>query len=68
MILKIEMLIKQIREQKNISLRELSRRTGISDSHLSNIERGEKETVLSKLLMIADALDVEITDIFKRKN
>ena len=38
----IEYLIKDIRKSKNMTLRDLSRKTGISKSYLSEIERNEK--------------------------
>ena len=42
-LLRIEMLIRQIREEKNISLEELSKKANVSKAHLSYIERNEKE-------------------------
>ena len=35
--------LKEIREQKNLSLGDLAKKTGISKSHLNYIEKGEKE-------------------------
>lgn len=52
----IEIQIREIRKSKNISLTELSKLTNISKSHLSNIERGEKEPSISVLIRIALAL------------
>ena len=61
----IEIKIKEVREKKNISLSELSRMTKISKSHLSNIERGEKEPSLSILIRIALALKVDEKSLYK---
>ena len=61
----IEIKIKEVRERKNISLSELSRMTKISKSHLSNIERGEKEPSLSILIRIALALKVDEKSLYK---
>nr|DAL11014.1 MAG TPA_asm: Helix-turn-helix XRE-family like protein [Caudoviricetes sp.] len=55
--------IKQIREQKNISKYELCKRTGIQFNTLTYIERGD-DTKLSTLVKIANALDVDIKDLF----
>lgn len=59
------MLIRQIREQKNMSLDELSKKSNISKAHLSYIERNEKEPSISVLVKIAKSLDVEITELYR---
>lgn len=61
----IEIIIKEVRESKNISISELSRMTKISKSHLSNIERGEKEPSISILIRIALALKVDEKELYK---
>lgn len=61
----IEIKIREIRESKNISLTELSKLTNISKSHLSNIERGEKEPSISILIRIALALKVDEKQLYK---
>lgn len=61
----VEIKIREIRMSKNISLTELSRMTKISKSHLSNIERGEKEPSISILIRIALALKVDEKTLYK---
>ncbi len=61
----IEIKIREVRENKDISLSELSRLTNISKSHLSNIERGEKEPSISILIRIALALKVDEKELYK---
>ena len=61
----IEMKIREVRESKHISLSELSKMTTISKSHLSNIERGEKEPSISILIRIALALKVDEKELYK---
>ena len=39
----IEYLIKKVRKEKGVSLRELSKRANVSLGHLSDIENGIKE-------------------------
>ena len=63
--MRIEMKINKVRENKGISLNELARKTGISKSHLSNIERGEKEPSISILVRIALALNVDEKELYK---
>ena len=53
--MRIKILLKEIRNEKGISLEELSKMTGISRSHLNYIERGEKEPTLSIALRICVA-------------
>lgn len=64
-LLRIEIVIRQIREQKHISLEELSKKANISKAHLSYIERNEKEPSISVLVKIAKALNVRVADLYK---
>lgn len=57
--------IKEIRENKNMTLLELSKKTGISKSHLNYIERGIKEPTLSVLVKIAIALEVNESELYE---
>ncbi len=57
--------IKEIRENKNMTLLELSEKTGISKSHLNYIERGIKEPTLSVLVKIASALEVHESELYE---
>lgn len=50
-------LLRAERLARGLSLRELSARTGVSNAHLSGIERGLHEPSLSVLRAIASALD-----------
>ncbi|MDD7753813.1 MAG: helix-turn-helix transcriptional regulator [Clostridiales bacterium] len=66
--MKIEIILRKIRKEKNMSLDELAKLTGISKAHLSYIERNEKEPTISILCMIAKALNVSILDLFECHN
>ncbi len=63
--MKVIVLLKQIREERRISLEELAKLSGISKSHLSYIERQEKEPTLTILVKIAKALNIDIKDLYK---
>src|SRR5690606_26538740 len=52
--------IRAVREARNMSQRELSARSGLTQSHISQIERGTMEPGLSSLVDVARALDLEI--------
>lgn len=63
--MRIEPLIKEIRKSKGITLRELEKKTGISNGYLSEIENGRKIPNYLKALIIAKALKVDLNDIYK---
>lgn len=63
--MKIEILIKEVRLQKNMTLETLARLSGISKGHLSKIERQEREPKLSTIILIAKALKVDIEKLYK---
>lgn len=63
--LHIELLIKEIRKQKNITLDELSKRSGVSKTHINDIENNIKEPTLTIAISIAKALNVQLTDLYK---
>ncbi|MBW4875994.1 helix-turn-helix domain-containing protein [Prevotella histicola] len=54
-------LICQAREEKNISLEQLSEITGLSSIHLSRIEEGRLNIGIDMLSQILNGLDVKIT-------
>jgi DNA-binding response OmpR family regulator len=55
--------ISQMRQERRMALKELSRRTDLSQSLLSQIERAEVLPSLSDLFRIARALDVTLSEI-----
>ena len=63
--MRIEILIREIREKKNIRLEDLAKKAGIAKGTLSKIERQEQEPKLSTMILIARALKVEIKELYK---
>ena len=61
----IEILLKQIRQEKGMTLTKLSERSGVSTSHISDIENNYKMPSLIVMVKLAKALDVGITDLYK---
>ena len=51
-------------EEKNMSDVELARRIGVSRQTINNIVNGRRDTPLSRLHNIADALQVRVRDLF----
>lgn len=52
--------LRQLRTERGLSLRELARRTDVTASFLSQVERGTSNLSLDSLLRISDALDVSL--------
>jgi len=63
--MKIEILVKKIRQEKNMTLETLAKLSGISKGHLSKIERQEREPKLSTVIQISSALEVDIKTLYK---
>ena len=64
MIIEITYRIKQIREQRNLSLRDLASMSDLSHATISYIERGLRKPTIDVLIAIAEALNVEITELY----
>ena len=52
--------VRQLRQQKNITFKELKEQTGMSVSYLNEIERGKKYPKDDKIKLLADALGEEV--------
>lgn len=57
--------IRELREERNLSMRALARNSGISANALSMIERGRTSPSVSTLYKLTEALDVPITTLFQ---
>lgn len=56
--------IRGLRKTRDLTLKQMSRRTGLSVSLLSQIERAESSASISSLYKISAALDSRLTDLF----
>lgn len=63
--MRIEILLKQAREEKNITLQRLAELTGMSKWHLSRIENGETMPTILTIERIAVALKVDSKKLYK---
>lgn len=63
--MRVEILLREIRKERKITLDKLSKLTGMSKGHLSRIERKETEPTITSLARIALALNVDITELYK---
>jgi two-component system, OmpR family, response regulator len=57
-------IIRQLRKEKDLTLKQMARRTGLSVSLLSQIERAESSASISSLYKIAIALEARVRDLF----
>ena len=58
-------VIRDLRSRKGISQEVLSGMAGISRSHLSMIETGEKSANVDTLWRLAGALDMKLSDLMR---
>jgi DNA-binding NtrC family response regulator len=56
--------IRELRKARGLTLKQVARRTNLSVSLLSQIERAESSASVSSLFKVATALDVRITELF----
>lgn len=55
----------QIRTAKGYSLRELEEISGVSKTTINNIENGKANPTIETLLLLAKALNVELSALFE---
>jgi transcriptional regulator with XRE-family HTH domain len=60
--------IKELREQRGLSISELARRINTTQGYVSQIEAGIRTPTLDKLYRIKDALNIEMADFFSDEN
>lgn len=63
--MKITILLKQIREERQMSLEKLSRLSGVSTSHLNYIEKQQRDPTLTVLIKIAKALNIDVKNLYR---
>lgn len=57
-------IVRRIRKEQDLTLKQLARRTGLSVSLLSQIERAESSASVSSLYKIASGLGIKLTVLF----
>lgn len=61
----MKIFVWELRNKKNFTLIQLSKRSGISKSTINNIENEKVSPTLLQMESIAIALEVNITDLFE---
>lgn len=59
--------LKELREEREISIRELARRSGLSANALSMIERGLTSPSVGTLIKLGAALEIPVTAFFRQE-
>lgn len=65
---KIEYHINHIRVSKNMSVRDLAAKSGVSKSQINNIENGCKHPTVYTLCLLSLALEVTPYELFSLRN
>ncbi len=55
--------LRSLREEKKLSLKDLSKKTGLSPSYLNEIEKGKKYPKTEKIISLAHALEQKYEDL-----
>ena len=63
--MRVEILIRQKREEKGYTIDKLAKLAGMSKGHLSRIEREETEPTITTLSRVAIALKVKVEELYK---
>lgn len=58
--------VRQLRLDKDLTQEECAARAGIATVYLSGVERGVRNPTVKVLARLADALEVEISTLFKQ--
>lgn len=64
----VKILLKQVRHDKQLTLKQLERLSGVSDTHISEIENGIKTPTIQVLCRLARGLSVPVTNLFVDTN
>ncbi len=66
--MRVIILLREVRQSKDLTLDELAKMTKMSKGHLSRIERQETEPTISTLVRLALALHVGVDQLYKVEN
>lgn len=61
---KITYNVKELRTEKGITLKELSRRSGVSTTHINDIENQKNHPTIYTMYLLSAALEVYFMDLF----
>ncbi|GGD60701.1 transcriptional regulator [Emticicia aquatilis] len=68
LLIRFGLNLKRLREQQGLSQEELYYRANLSKNQIGNIERGEVNTTISTVYVIAKALQIDVKELFMFEN
>lgn len=63
--MRIQIIIKDIRKSKGLTLKALSKISGLSTTHINDIENNLKKPSLYSMIILSKSLKVDITETYK---
>ena len=57
--------IREVRSRQGLTVTEVARRSGLSQSFLSQVEAGQSDISVGRLIRVAQVLDVHVTDLLE---
>lgn len=66
--MQIEMLIKEIRTERKMTLKKLSKLSGVSITYINELENNLKCPSIITIEMLSKALKVDIKELYRIKN
>lgn len=64
-LVRLGLKVREIRLSKGLSQEQLGYLSGLDRTYISSFERGHRNIGITNLKVIADSLNVEISDLFK---
>ena len=60
--------LKTVRKSKNISVYKLSQMSGVSETHIRDLERGDRNPSFDTLTRLAEPLGLTLSDLFNESD
>jgi transcriptional regulator with XRE-family HTH domain len=58
--------LRELRNDRRLSQEELGLRTGVHRNYIGGIERGERNPSVTTIATLADELDLNVSELFRR--
>ncbi len=62
----ISIILRELRTQKSLTHKELSRKTGLSERYIIRLEKGKHAPGVDKIFKISEALNMDPSDLVAR--
>lgn len=61
----VEITLREIRQSKNLTIKDLSKKSGVNAGYISEIECGKKKPTIDILCKLAKALKCDVSELYK---